>query len=271
MLIRGSGQTLLKYPILFCIIFILAIDTFLYIIVRMLIKLTESYNQSKHKYKRIVTRMKNADNFVEWCRAARDLDEAEGRNKWKQQIELLFYDHILLNEFIQQITSSIENNDNIQLMLTLQNIYSTTNLAGINNSEMYNQTHFGTKIHIENFIQKVMEATIVLRDNQSIQINQRLAFFKRIQKNYGKTALMLSGGASNAFFHLGVLKTLFESKCLPSVFSGASGGSIIAAYVGSFNAMKLNNFVNLYFMILVTSNLTIVKIVADYALFMFYA
>jgi predicted acylesterase/phospholipase RssA len=33
------------------------------------------------------------------------------------------------------------------------------------------------------------------------------------------------------YYHIGVLKTLFEAKCLPVVISGASAGSLIAALI----------------------------------------
>lgn len=44
---------------------------------------------------------------------------------------------------------------------------------------------------------------------------------------------MLSGGAGLGFFHCGVVKSLNEKELLPSVVSGASAGSIIAALVGT--------------------------------------
>jgi hypothetical protein len=33
------------------------------------------------------------------------------------------------------------------------------------------------------------------------------------------------------YFHIGVLKAMFEAKCLPRVMCGASAGSLMAAYV----------------------------------------
>ena len=43
---------------------------------------------------------------------------------------------------------------------------------------------------------------------------------------------MLSGSGSLFYFHLGVVKALWEQDLLPSVISGASGGAIVAAIVG---------------------------------------
>jgi predicted acylesterase/phospholipase RssA len=44
---------------------------------------------------------------------------------------------------------------------------------------------------------------------------------------YGRTALCLSGGASLAYYHLGVTKALFENDVLPNVFTGASAGALV--------------------------------------------
>ncbi len=53
---------------------------------------------------------------------------------------------------------------------------------------------------------------------------------------FGRSALLLSGGASMGLQHSGVVKCLLESNLLPRVISGASAGSIVAAIVGSKTA-----------------------------------
>lgn len=47
--------------------------------------------------------------------------------------------------------------------------------------------------------------------------------------NFGRTALCLSGGASFAYYHFGVVKALLEADLLPDVITGTSGGALIAA------------------------------------------
>jgi len=42
---------------------------------------------------------------------------------------------------------------------------------------------------------------------------------------------MLSGGASMAVYHLGVIKALYEQDLLPRIISGSSAGSIVAAII----------------------------------------
>ena len=58
---------------------------------------------------------------------------------------------------------------------------------------------------------------------------QLLRFLKRARHAYGKTALCLSGGAMMGLYHLGHLKGLMETDCLPDIVSGCSAGSVIGA------------------------------------------
>lgn len=59
----------------------------------------------------------------------------------------------------------------------------------------------------------------------------RLARFRRGAHNHGRTCLMLSGGGTLGWIHLGVVKALFEHDLLPTVISGASMGAMVAAGV----------------------------------------
>ena len=45
--------------------------------------------------------------------------------------------------------------------------------------------------------------------------SKKLEFFSEAKHAYGRTALLLSGGASLGFYHIGVIKALFEQNLLP--------------------------------------------------------
>jgi hypothetical protein len=60
-----------------------------------------------------------------------------------------------------------------------------------------------------------------------IPTDARLAFFNETRHSYGRTALLLSGGAALGIYHVGVVKTLMENRLMPRVLGGASAGSII--------------------------------------------
>ena len=56
-----------------------------------------------------------------------------------------------------------------------------------------------------------------------------MEIFKIVLKNYGKSALCLSGGACFAYTHFGIAKALLDQNLLPQIISGTSGGGLIAA------------------------------------------
>jgi predicted acylesterase/phospholipase RssA len=58
-------------------------------------------------------------------------------------------------------------------------------------------------------------------------------------KNYGRSALCLSGGATIAYYHYGVIKGLLEEDMLPRVITGASAGSMI----GNININIVTRFI----------------------------
>ena len=60
----------------------------------------------------------------------------------------------------------------------------------------------------------------------------KLAFFNEARHSFGRTALLLSGGAGLGFYHVGFVKALFDQGILPRVLSGASAGSIISSMIG---------------------------------------
>ena len=66
-----------------------------------------------------------------------------------------------------------------------------------------------------------------------IPTDARLAFFNETRHAYGRTALLLSGGAALGFYHVGVVKTLMENRLMPRVLGGSSAGSIVCAMIGT--------------------------------------
>ncbi|CAI5481797.1 unnamed protein product [Closterium sp. Yama58-4] len=70
----------------------------------------------------------------------------------------------------------------------------------------------------------------------------KLAFIHETRHAFGRTALLLSGGAALGAFHLGVVRTLIEHRMLPRVLAGASVGSIICSFVATRTGSELQAF-----------------------------
>jgi hypothetical protein len=196
----------LKFPILLAVGLILLLEVLLYAIVRIIVSFYESVATrwfTPSAGRKLFYELSNAKNFDEWSNAARELDRIEGRDKWKHKTYTRDdYDDALIHEWIHTLKQQRAAEDYKSLIHTLQSIFASDNPAGISNDSLYNQTHFGTKQLINDFIAVVLECLVVVRDADQIDLTQRLAFFKRARQSYGRTALLLSGGASLGYFHI---------------------------------------------------------------------
>ncbi len=126
--------------------------------------------------------MYTATSVNEWCTAARELDRLEQRDKWKGVDESPYYDHGLVSETIDALRKCKSSGDVHGLMSQLTVVFSRPNLGGINNLDLYNQTWFGTKLLIHDFVTEVTEALVMIRDSTAVSINEKLAFFKKVRR-----------------------------------------------------------------------------------------
>jgi NTE family protein len=84
-----------------------------------------------------------------------------------------------------------------------------------------------------------------------------LKIFRKGSKNKYKTGLVLSGGGTRGFAHLGVLKALDESGIRPDIISGVSAGAVAGVFYADgkspdqildmFISMKLHQYVKVIF------------------------
>jgi len=164
------------------------------------------------------------------------------------------------------------------------------NLVGINDRRLYSHLRAGTKRLIEEYTSEVVRAlqlvcvvgtdlldasaythahthpqaadggksmngSATLHPHPTVTTADKLSFFNETRHAFGRSALLLSGGATLGMYHIGVCKSLLESRLLPRVLSGSSVGSIICAMVGTrtddelldmlsphTNSIKLNFF-----------------------------
>jgi predicted acylesterase/phospholipase RssA len=67
--------------------------------------------------------------------------------------------------------------------------------------------------------------------SDSPTIHHRYAALLAVAKSFGRTALMLSGGASLGVYHSGVVRALVQADLLPQIITGSSAGAIISSIV----------------------------------------
>jgi predicted acylesterase/phospholipase RssA len=90
----------------------------------------------------------------------------------------------------------------------------------------------GADHHISN-IPIVEKGVAMLVATTQLTPEEKRSLFKRMYTNFGRTALCLSGGASFAYYHFGVVKALLDADLLPEVITGTSGGALVAALIAT--------------------------------------
>ncbi|MGH8432890.1 MAG: DUF3336 domain-containing protein [Pseudomonas sp.] len=184
----------------------------------------------KSPAKHLLNKMKKAQNYQQWTEHAAAHDRETGLDEWRSTEPSEQYDYRALRQRFEQLRGLRYGHDYPKLMFALnEGIHG--NLAGMGKAELYSQANLGTKQLIHQYIEEVCQALCAIDevDEAVIPLAEKKDFFLRASQCFGRSALMLSGGAVLGNFHAGVLKALFQEGLLPSIISGSSAGAILAA------------------------------------------
>ena len=171
-----------------------------------------------------------ATTYEGYAAAAGELDVLQGHERWKAETETPLYNYTLITERLQQLRDA-EGNGDKRLLLRQLRSGLLRNLGGTTGSGLYNVANIGTKYLVMDYIKAVTATLRQLRDDDSVPLDERYFFFQDTRHAFGRSALLLSGGAGWGMYHLGVVKALYEHGVLPRVISGSSVGSLVAAIV----------------------------------------
>jgi predicted acylesterase/phospholipase RssA len=177
-----------------------------------------------------LTKMETATTYQQWAECALELDRQSGGDDWRHSEVSSQYDYRAVRQRLEHLRGLRARQDYAGLMFALnEGIHG--NLAGMGRAELYGRARMGTKRLIHDYIEEVCQALESLSavDEKLISVQQKEDFFQRASHCFGRSALMLSGGAALGFFHAGVIKALLAEGLLPPIISGSSAGSIIAA------------------------------------------
>lgn len=198
------------------------------------------------RLKKLQTAINKAENYDEWRDAAIEYDLASGMSEWQHRQTSSLYDHQLIRSRLSRL-QDMRRQDNDTALLYSLNEGIHGNLGGMGKLALYQKAKFGTKHLITDYIDEIVASLIHIADSNSPSINfaDKLDFFRRASHCFGRSALMLSGGATQGIFHVGVVKALFEQDLLPNVISGSSAGSILAAVLGTHSDSELEELLSL--------------------------
>ncbi|HEU0197324.1 MAG TPA: DUF3336 domain-containing protein [Nevskiaceae bacterium] len=182
----------------------------------------------------------HAVNYATWRDIALELDELEGGAAWREDATSDDYDHLLIRERLQQLSAlRVAGNARPLVFELVAGLHG--NLGNMANPPLYAHCRVGTKQLIADYIEEVARCLEFICHGEFPDFTDadKAVFFKRAGHSFGRSALLLSGGATLGMFHLGVVKALWERKLLPRVLTGASAGAIIAAMVAARSDAEL--------------------------------
>ncbi|KAL2890482.1 Lipase 4 [Ceratocystis lukuohia] len=185
----------------------------------------------------IESRMKEALTHEEWEAAAKDLDVIEGNDTWQvssNDEEAHDWNPRRIKAEIRRLDEARSSGD-LKLMVYLVRTALSRDLGGMGNRNLYRHSYIGTKSLIEQYVDSAVQTIDAISDiaARRLPIEMTLQLLTRTiqqaRQNFGRSALLLSGGATFGMLHIGVLKALHEADLLPRIISGASAGSIVCA------------------------------------------
>ncbi|QSP93878.1 DUF3336 domain-containing protein [Marinobacter salinisoli] len=183
-----------------------------------------------------------ATSYQQWHEAAQALDKLSGAEKWRHQDESQFYDYCDIRSRYEQLRELLDENNHEELLYVLnEGIHG--NMSGMGRPILYNYALTGTKQVIDDYVSAITRALRVVANAPATQIpiQQKVDFFRRASHCYGRSALMMSGGAGLIYFHHGVVQTLIEHGLLPHVISGASAGAWVSALLAKHTDDELRD------------------------------
>lgn len=181
---------------------------------------------------------------------AEQIDAIQGGDVWREDPRCVLYECDRISARIDELISLIRRNDIFELMFTLRGGIGR-NRFGLLHEGLFSKALAGSKVLVETYHNVVCAAlefianAQVAPEDEPIPTDARLAFFNETRHSYGRTAMILSGGAALGFYHVGVVKTLMENALMPRVIAGSSAGSIVCAMIGTrTNEECLNDLFN---------------------------
>ncbi|KAL4201327.1 hypothetical protein AMTRI_Chr02g215500 [Amborella trichopoda] len=215
---------------------ILAIITILALALR---RYADVRSRAEAAYRRKFWRnmMRSALTYDEWSHAAKMLD----RDTPKMSEECL-YDVELVRNKLRELKQRRRDGSLRDIMFCMR-ADLVRNLGNMCNPQLHKGRLQVPRL-IKDYIDEVSTQLRMVCDSDSdeLLLEEKLSFMHETRHAFGRTALLLSGGASLGSFHVGVVRTLVENRLLPRIIAGSSVGSIMCAVVATRSWPELQAF-----------------------------
>ncbi|KAL4898258.1 patatin-like phospholipase domain-containing protein [Aspergillus ambiguus] len=244
---EGVLYTVLKWPFLAFVLSWIGFLGVAYILTRFYIFIYEQWVSWRGKRQSLRNQLYVQTNYRDWLKAAEALDAHLGNHAWKEVDENAYYDHITINKLVSRLRKLRKDAEwemhhehppstespAVEELCTILEACVKNNFAGVENPRLYSETYSGTKDLVQEYIDEVKACLELVTDSKQVGNEDKYHHFKHLDTNFGRTALCLSGGATFAYYHFGVVRALLDNNVLPEIITGTSGGALVAALVAT--------------------------------------
>lgn len=237
----GIGYKVLRWPVLVILVLWITFLLQFYFLIRLYVSLSERFFIWTGRRRLVREGLRSAESYEEWLAAALKLDKYLGLQSWKSEPKSSYYDWLQVDRMLGQMRAV--GDDDEQLAIYIQTCLKY-NFAGVHNPFLYSQTYSGTKERVLLFHETLIEGIKRIEKSKKLSSATKKLLFSSFDKNLGHSALCLSGGASFAYRHFGVVKALLDEDLLPTIISGTSGGGLVAALVCTRTDAELKAVLN---------------------------
>lgn len=190
---------------------------------------------------RLLKQLSSAESYTQWQNIAHQLDDANGHLQWRQNASDPSPAYRTFTEHWQVLGRQYQTKNWSALIPFLkESLYK--HIGELNSARLYQTALSGPKQVVSRYLDLVVEILTCLSSHpvSGFSSAEKLALFRQAEKNFGRPALMLSGGGTFGIYHMGVIKALLQENLLPDVICGTSMGSIAAGILAIHTAEELH-------------------------------
>lgn len=181
------------------------------------------------------------------------LNNTDRRRCRRQNPVSKLYDHRLITARLRALQTAYGSSDILSLVSLLRSGL-VRNLGNITSPHLFSRAYAGTKLLIEDYITHVAYAIQFVAAFPTSSTNAygasaftsqaKLGLLHDTRQAFGRTALVLQGGAIFGLCHIGVVKGLHLRGLLPRIIVGTATGALVAALVGVHSDSELLDFLS---------------------------
>jgi TAG lipase/steryl ester hydrolase/phospholipase A2/LPA acyltransferase len=181
---------------------------------------------------RLLAALDEATSYAQWSAIAADIDHLSGLGPWRTDTAEPHLDAVGIREDIERLASYRDRGD-FAAVLSRLTASIHRHQGDVTAPALFETALTGPPTLVEEWLSAVEASIRWMADAPGVPADEKLRLVQHAARLHGRSALLLSGGATLGFYHLGVVKALWQAGLLPEVLCGASMGAMVAAGIAT--------------------------------------